>query len=129
MPFPFIATATRALALSAGLLIAGTALGAPVRGNQAAADCAQGALLQFNIDDAQCFNYPALAPAHGECRVKAQQDYASALAKCSELAASAAGGRETGVIGIDTIKPQTDAPLRGSRKLRDPALQLQQIAR
>lgn len=128
MQFSHMTLATRALALSAGLLIAGTALAAPVsNSNQEAADCASRATLQFSIEDAQCAMYPVIAPAYGECKVRAVQNYGAALAKCSELAA-APGGRQTGVTGVDTISPGPDAGKPGMRKFRDPAVQLQQRA-
>ena len=123
MPFPLISLATRALALSTAILLAGTALAAPAKNNQEAADCADRAGVQFSVDDAQCAMYPTIAPAYGECKVRAAQNYAGAIAKCSGLAA-APGSRVTGVTGVGTIKPKAEAP-RGSRKVRDPALQLQ----
>lgn len=129
MPFPFVAFATRALPFSAALLIAGTALAAPIRNNEAAADCVSRANMQLGLEEAQCAVYPIYAPVHGECRVRAIQNYTAALAKCTEPAEAAAGGRETGVTGVTgvtTIKPGIDAPAR--RKFRDPAVQLQQIA-
>lgn len=126
MPFPFIAFATRALPFSAALLIAGTALAAPVRNNDAAADCVSRANMQLGLEQAQCAVYPTYAPAYGECQVRAIQNYSAAIAKCAELAESAAGGRETGITGVDTIKPEPSAPPR--RKFRDPELQTQQFA-
>lgn len=126
MPFPFIAFATRALPFSAVLLIAGTALAAPVRNNEAAADCVSRANMQLGLEQAQCAVYPTYAPAYGECQVRAIQNYSAAIAKCAELAESATGARETGVAGVTTIKPGIDAPAR--RKFRDPAMQLQQVA-
>ena len=73
---------TRTIALGAALLVCGTALGAP-KDNAAKADCAQKALIQYNLDNAACANYPLTSVLYGECMAQSARTYGNALVACA----------------------------------------------
>lgn len=77
----------RAAAFVTAILFSGAAFGAQKLGSdQAKADCLNQAQMQFNIDDAFCFNYPAGTAPFNICRSQAQMKYANAVASCSTAA-------------------------------------------
>jgi hypothetical protein len=77
----------RATAAIMAILFSGAAIAAQKNGSEAAiASCMDKAVLQFNIDNANCYMYPVIAPQYGECMVQAQLNYAKASAACSTAA-------------------------------------------
>lgn len=73
----------RIVVFAAALLVGGTALGAP-KDNAANADCAQKALIQYNLDNAACAILPLTSVLYGECMAKAARTYGNALVACSQ---------------------------------------------
>jgi hypothetical protein len=72
----------RSVALCTALLICGAALGAP-RDNTAKADCAQKAVLQYNLDKIACAIYPVTSIPYSECMARSARDYGNALIACA----------------------------------------------
>lgn len=95
----------RAAALVTAIVFSGAAFGAQKLGSdQTKSDCLNQALIQFNVDDALCFNYPAGTAPFNICRSQAQMKYANAVAACTTAANgtglfghrfSASDGRQT----------------------------------
>ena len=80
----------RATAAIIAILFSGAAIAAQKGGGDSAiASCMDKATFQFNIDNAFCYNYPVIAPQHGQCIIDAQVKYAKAQLACT----TAAGGK------------------------------------
>jgi hypothetical protein len=69
-----------------GALAATAALAAPNGGGPASLDCYSAALLQYNIDFAQCSAIPV--EARNPCLAQAAQSYAAAVVGCASKSTS-----------------------------------------
>ena len=93
----------RTVAFSAAVLICGSALGAP-KDDAAKADCAQKALIQYNLDNAACALYPLTSVLYGECMARSARNYGNALVACAQAEPS------------QTYRPQLSRPGRPTIK-------------
>lgn len=73
----------RSMTLCVAAFIAGSALAAP-KDNAAKADCLQAALIQYNLDNAFCANYPLTSVLYGECMAKSARTYGNAVVACAQ---------------------------------------------
>ena len=74
---------THSMALCVAALIAGSALAAP-KDDAAKSDCLQKALIQFNLDNAFCANYPLTSVLYGDCMTRSARAYGNAVVACAQ---------------------------------------------